>query len=118
MKYALSVIFLTKFPVSHDPLDVTIRILCDAQFVFQTTGKATASPKSYKVCAKSDRATGTLSPSLNAAVTVAEAGGRTVRSVPSPAPWPSRNFALMAEDTRPVEQVLFLKCSLRQCQIK
>lgn len=71
-----------------------------------TTERATASLKSYKVCAKSDRATGTLSPSRSAAVTVAEAGGRTVRSVPSQAPWPSRSFALMAEDTRPVEQIL------------
>lgn len=109
MKYALSLTFLTKFPTSLDPLGFTIRILCDAQFVFQTTGRATASLKSYKACAKSDQATGTLSPSQSAAVTVAEAGGRTVRSVPSQALWPSRSFALMAEDTHPVEQVLFIK---------
>lgn len=71
-----------------------------------TTERATASLKSYKVCVRSDQATGTLSPSLNAAVTVAEAGGRTARSAPSQAPWPSRSFALMAEDTCLTEQIL------------
>lgn len=71
-----------------------------------TTGKATASLKSYKVCVKLDQATGTLSPSLNAAVMVAEAGGRTARSAPSQALWPLRSFVLMVGGTCPMEQIL------------
>lgn len=64
----------------------------------RTTGKGTASPRYSKTCVRSARATGTLSPSLSAAVTEGEAGVPTVKSALSRVLWLSKNSAPMAED--------------------
>lgn len=63
-----------------------------------TTGKDTASQRSSKTCVRLAQATGTLSPSLNAAVMEGEAGVPTVRSVLSRILWLSKNSARMAVD--------------------
>lgn len=63
-----------------------------------TTGKGTASQRSYKTCARLAQATGTPSPSPNAAVMEGEAGDPTVRSALSRALWLTRNCVPMAAD--------------------
>lgn len=65
----------------------------------RTTGKGTASQRSYKTCARLARATGTPSPSPSAAVMEGEAGDLTVRSALSRALWLTRNCAPMAADS-------------------
>lgn len=64
-----------------------------------TTGKGTASRKSYRTCARLAQATGTPSPSLSAVVMEEEAGDPSVRSALSRAPWLTRNCVHMAEDS-------------------
>lgn len=63
-----------------------------------TTGKGTASQRCYKTCASLAQATGTLSPSLSAAVMEEEVGVPSVRSALSRVPWLSKNSAPMDED--------------------
>lgn len=63
-----------------------------------TSGKGTASRKFSKTCVRSAQATGTQSPSPNAAVTEGGAGVPTVRSALSRARWPSKSSAPTDED--------------------
>ena len=101
------VLYLTKFWIPCYAPNIPPNFLFAISCPFQTTGKGTASQRFSKTCVRSAQATGTQSPSLNAAATEGEAGVPTVRSALSRALWLSKNSAPMAEGLWPMEQVLY-----------